>query len=173
MSCFESRTRSSIRRLGAVRTRASRCANASRPGSGSGRTGCASRHRHARPSNRGGSFAILSLIDSGSFEVSVSVPLVLEYEYAMVRAGAQVKVSKRTVLEIIDYICSIGRKAEIYDLWRPFLSDPNDDMILEVAVADGCDAIVTHNVRDFTGAETFGIDVLTTKDFLKLIRSRK
>ena len=105
--------------------------------------------------------------------MSVSVPLVLEYKYAMVRAGAQVKVSKRTVLEIIDYICSIGRKAEIYYLWRPFLSDPNDDMILEVAVADGCDAIVTHNVRDFTGAETFGIDVLTTKDFLKLIRSRK
>ena len=91
----------------------------------------------------------------------------------MVRAGAQVKVSKRTVLEIIDYICSIGRKAEIYYLWRPFLSDPNDDMILEVAVADGCDAIVTHNVRDFTGAETFGIDVLTPKDFLKLIRARK
>ena len=53
------------------------------------------------------------------------------------------------------------------------LIEANDDMILEVAVADGCDAIVTHNVRDFTGAETFGIDVLTTKDFLKLIRSRK
>ena len=124
-------------------------------------------------SNRGGSFAILSAIDSGRFEISLSVPLVLEYEYAMVRAGQDVKVSKRTVTDIIDYVCQVGRKAEIYYLWRPFLSDPNDDMILEVAVADSCDAIVTHNVRDFAGVETFGIAVWTPQDFLKQIRARK
>ncbi len=124
-------------------------------------------------SRRGGSFAILSAIDSGSFEVSLSVPLVLEYEYAMVRAGEEVKVSRRTVTDIIDFVCEVGRPAEIYYLWRPFLRDPNDDMILEVAVADTCDAIVTHNVRDFQGAEQFGIEVWTPKEFLKQVRGSK
>ena len=46
-------------------------------------------------------------------------------------------------------------------------------MILEVAVADSCDGIVTHNVRDFAGVETFGIDVWTPKNFLELIRAQQ
>jgi predicted nucleic acid-binding protein len=55
---------------------------------------------------------------------------------------------------------------EIFFLWRPYLRDPNDDLILELAVAAGCDAVVTHNTRDFVGAERFGIDVLTPAAFL-------
>ncbi|MFV1981787.1 MAG: putative toxin-antitoxin system toxin component, PIN family [Rhodothermia bacterium] len=124
-------------------------------------------------SNRGASFQILSAVDSGSFAISLSVPLVLEYEYAMIRAGMEVRVSNRTVTDIVDHLCRVGRHVEIFYLWRPFLRDPNDDMILEVAVADSCDAIVTHNVRDFAGVDSFGISVWTPRDFLGQIGSQQ
>ena len=58
---------------------------------------------------------------------------------------------------------------EIYFLWRPYLPDPQDDMVLELAVNAGCKYIVTYNKRDFRGAETFGIEVVTAKEFLEKI----
>lgn len=38
--------------------------------------------------------------------------------------------------------------------------------------AAGSDAIVTHNVKDFRGVETFGIRILTPKQFLQELRDR-
>ena len=61
----------------------------------------------------------------------------------------------------LDYFCSVGRHQEVHYLWRPYLKDPKDDLILEAAVAGSCEAIVTYNRRDFTGAEKFGIRILT------------
>lgn len=58
---------------------------------------------------------------------------------------------------------------EIYFLWRPYLPDPQDDMVLELAVNAGCKYIVTYNKRDFRGTETFGIEVVTAKEFLEKI----
>jgi predicted nucleic acid-binding protein len=42
-------------------------------------------------------------------------------------------------------------------------------MVLEVAVAANCSAIVTYNKRDFRGAEEFGLRVLTPREFLQEI----
>jgi len=43
---------------------------------------------------------------------------------------------------------------------RPFLQDPGDEFLLELAVAVQADAIVTYNLRHFVGVERFGIQVL-------------
>jgi hypothetical protein len=43
--------------------------------------------------------------------------------------------------------------------WRPALSDPDDDRILELAVRTQA-AIVTFNARDFAEAALFGIRVI-------------
>jgi predicted nucleic acid-binding protein len=59
---------------------------------------------------------------------------------------------------------------DISFLWRPFLADPNDDMIVELAFAAGCDYIVTHNVRDFRGCERLGINAVTPGGFMKIIK---
>ena len=80
---------------------------------------------------------------------------------------------EQDVLDLVDYMCDVAIPQEIFFLWRPFLKDPNDDLVLELAVAGGCDGIVTHNVRDFTGAEHFGVRVWTPADFLHEIRGTK
>ena len=63
----------------------------------------------------------------------------------------------------------VGIAHEIYYIRRPFLSDPDDDMIPEVAVVSGSDAIVTFNEHDFRGCEQFGLRLLTPAKLLQEI----
>lgn len=72
---------------------------------------------------------------------------------------------------IVDYLCRVGDRQAIYYLWRPFLRDPGDEMVLEVAVGGRADAIVSFNERDYRGVEEqFGIPVITPGAFLSSLR---
>jgi predicted nucleic acid-binding protein len=53
-----------------------------------------------------------------------------------------------------------------YD-WRPQLTDPDDEKVLDAAINGFADAIVTHNVRHFLPAARFGIEVLTPGRIMK------
>ena len=121
-------------------------------------------------SNRGASFKLLSLIGvSDQFEVNLSIPLVLEYEDVAKRKSSEIDLSAQDIDHIIDYICSTAGHHQIFFLWRPFLSDPKDDMVLELAVVAQCDYIITYNKRDFVGVDKFGLRVLSPLEFLQLI----
>jgi putative PIN family toxin of toxin-antitoxin system len=120
-------------------------------------------------SKRGASHRLLRLIDSGRFEVNLSVPLLLEYEEVCKRLIGEISLTEQDIEAILDYFCRVANHRAIFYLWRPHLKDPKDDMVLELAVAAGCTYIVTYNVRDFQGAEQFGIRVLTPKEFLQQI----
>ena len=74
---------------------------------------------------------------------------------------------------ILDYLCQVSNLHQIFYLWRPFLSDPKDDMVLELAVAAQCEFIVTFNKDDFKGVEQFGIRIVTPHEFLKMIGELK
>jgi putative PIN family toxin of toxin-antitoxin system len=117
-------------------------------------------------SDRGASFRLLSLVGTGQFDVCLSVALVLEYEGVMKRETLRGKFRVSVIDDILDYVCQVGQRCEVYFLWRPSLPDPNDDMLLELAVAGGCDVIVTFNTGHFVGSEKFGIRVLTPRQFL-------
>lgn len=122
-------------------------------------------------SRNGASYRLLELVDSGLFQPCVSVPLILEYEEVAMRLESTL--TSGDITSIIDYICQQSHQLKIHFLWRPFLKDPHDDMILELAVSGQCQAIVTYNIKDFRGAETFGIQVLTPKEFLQQIGAIK
>ncbi len=97
-------------------------------------------------------------VDSG-LQPSVSVPLIFEYEAALKRKFGK---NDARIAPLLDYLCLVGDRREIYFLWRPFLRDPGDEMVLEVAVGAAVSMIVTHNVRDFPDVEEqFGIRVVT------------
>jgi putative PIN family toxin of toxin-antitoxin system len=124
-------------------------------------------------SKRGASFALLSLVGTGRFDINLSVPLVLEYEQALRRSRWENKPPWSHVSDILDYLCAAGRKHRIHFLWRPRARDPKDDMVLEVAVAGQCDCIVTYNKRDFAEAGSFGVELLTPREFLVRIGELK
>lgn len=120
-------------------------------------------------SQRGASYKLMMEIGSGKFDVNISVPLVLEYEDASKRLIGKTKLKKRDIDDVIDYICTEAKQWKIFYLWRPYLKDPKDDMVLELAVTSKSDFIVTYNTRDFQDIRTFGLRVLTPKEILKLI----
>jgi putative PIN family toxin of toxin-antitoxin system len=120
-------------------------------------------------SPRGASYQVLTLLGRDLFDVHISVPLILEYESVAVRHLDDLPISNSDVDDVLDYICRVGVAHEIYYTWRPFLSDPDDDMVLEVAVASGSAAIVTFNKHDFRGCERFGLRLLTPAELLKEI----
>ena len=123
-------------------------------------------------SRRGASFRLLSLVGTSRFEICLSVPLVLEYEEALLRQVPTSTLTQRDVRDLVDYLCSVGHAQEIFFLWRPRLRDPKDDLVLELAVAAGCDAIITFNQRDFAGASSFGIQILRPGEFLATLGER-
>ena len=120
-------------------------------------------------SRRGASYKLLKLIDSGKFEINISVPLILEYEDAAKRLLGEIPLTARNIDDILDHICQVANQRNIFYLWRPFLKDPKDDMVLELAVTANCDVIVTYNKEDFQGAEQFGLRRVTPKEFLQEI----
>ncbi len=117
-------------------------------------------------SRTGASFKLLSLVGTDHFKINISVPLLFEYEEAAKRQKRETVLTSRDIDDILDYLCSVATRHEIFFLWRPFLRDPKDDLVLELAVEACCDFIVTYNKRDFEGAEKFGIRVVTPKEFL-------
>jgi putative PIN family toxin of toxin-antitoxin system len=120
-------------------------------------------------SRRGASHCLFMLLGRADIEVNISVPLILEYEDAAKRIAREVGLTHADIDDVLDYICSIAKRRRIHFLWRPFLKDPQDDHVLELTVESGCNFIVTHNVRDFSGSEQFGIRVVTPKEYLKVI----
>jgi len=120
-------------------------------------------------SKRGYAFQLLQLVGAGWFEINLSVPLVLEYEEILYRELPNLLVSQQAVDSIIDYHCAVANHHRIFFLWRPILRDPDDEMVLELAVKAGCDYIVTYNKRDFRGVERFNLRVVEPKEFLQII----
>ncbi len=92
----------------------------------------------------------------------------LEYEaIAKLRARAA-GLTMQDVDDVLDYLARVADRRQLFFLWRPYLKDPRDDMVLEVAVEAECQYIVTDNQRDFVGADRFGVQVVTPREFLDL-----
>ncbi len=108
-------------------------------------------------------------MDQGKFQTSISVSLIFEYEDVLKRGDLYIDLGTEDIDNILDYICKIADRREIFYLWRPFLKDPKDDLILELAVESESDFIITYDKKDFEGIDKFGLQILTPGEFLEKI----
>ena len=120
-------------------------------------------------SRKGASFKLLTLIGTHHFNFALSVPLMLEYEDVLKREGTNITISYKAIRNILDRLCYYADLREIFYLWRPFLNDPKDDLVLELAVESNCNSIITYNIKDFKGIDKFGLNAITPKTFLQQI----
>jgi putative PIN family toxin of toxin-antitoxin system len=118
-------------------------------------------------SRRGMSYRLLLFLGGRLYRPVVTVPLVVEYEKSLCDPRTEVPFSAVDIGKYLNFACSVSDRRKVHFLWRPFLRDPNDDMVLEAAVSGQCEYIVTFNLHDFKDIGKFGIVAITPGDFLK------
>jgi putative PIN family toxin of toxin-antitoxin system len=124
-------------------------------------------------SRTGASYRVLSMLGRKGFTPVVTVPLVIEYEKTLREPRVRVPFTAAEVGRYLNYFCSVSDCQTVHFLWRPFLRDQKDDMVLEAAVNGRCRYIVTFNVDDFAGADRFAVQPIRPRDFLVRIGELK
>ena len=119
-------------------------------------------------SKQGASHKLLLLLAGDAFTPNVSVPLFVEYESVAKRTGLLSGLNSNDINSILDYFLSKSNIRKIFYLWRPFLKDQKDDLVLEVAVESQSEYIITFNTSDFSGCEKFGVKIVTPYEFMKV-----
>jgi putative PIN family toxin of toxin-antitoxin system len=123
-------------------------------------------------SRQGASFALVSSIPSPEFQPCLSVSLYAEWQEVLTRPeDLPPGITPVDALAFLRYLASQSHLQEVHFLWRPMLADADDDMVLELAFAAGCQYIITHNVADFQSSEQLGVQAISPRDFLKLKRT--
>jgi putative PIN family toxin of toxin-antitoxin system len=124
-------------------------------------------------SRRGASFELLRLVGDERWRLHLSTALLLEYEAVARREAEHLWLRPERIEDVLDYLSANAQGHAISFRWRPWLNDPNDDFILELAVSANVHYVVTHNLRNFAGLDSFGIKAITPAQMLLKLRETK
>jgi len=126
-------------------------------------------------SDRGASRRLLVAALERRYSVLASVPLMLEYESVLTRPEhlEAAGISAADVEILLDALAVVVEPIRISYLWRPVLSDPGDDLVLETAVNGRANMVVTFNRRHFEpAAAPFGLEILAPVDAVRRLENR-
>lgn len=124
-------------------------------------------------SRNGASYQVLRMLYQDRFKIVISVPMILEYEEILKEKLDRSIYTDDIIDQLLDSLCTIGEKSKVFYLWRPYLKDPFDDHVLELALASESDYIVNYNKKDLMKAEHLGIKVIDAKEFLEILRKEE
>jgi len=124
-------------------------------------------------SERGASRQLLIAALDERFVLLASTAMWLEYEAVMTRPS-QLAAMQLNATEVRDALAALATAAEqflIHFLWRPVLTDAEDEHVLDLAMNGRADMLVTFNQGDFAEASrTFQIEVVTPAVALRKLR---
>ena len=123
----------------------------------------------------GASAALIDAAVDGRVTLLASTPLWLEYEALVTRSEHWVwpGFNAADADRFLELLASLCTPVEISFRWRGLLSDPDDEMVVEVALNGGADALVTFNDRDFAPASAqFGLVLRRPDAILRELRNR-
>ena len=103
----------------------------------------------AQRSKRGTSSKLMSFIGTNQFDVVVSVPLITLIAKRFCSSIARkLALTPEDVADVVDAVCALAIPYKIYFLWRPYLRDRKDELVLELAVAARYNYVLIYNRRN-------------------------
>lgn len=125
-------------------------------------------------SGSGAAAEVVRLVALGKLTLLLDLKLVCEYRDVAMRPehfGASGMTVEDTQA-VIDLLEAVAQPVLVLVRHRPLSLDPNDDMVLDLAINGNADAIVTNNIKDFkAAAERFGIPALLPRAFLTTFKA--
>ena len=122
-------------------------------------------------STQGAAFEIFAQLRRGRWHIVLSNHLIFEYEEVAKRNAPEMGLALQDIEDVLDALCSVAEQRHLDPHWIPRLSDPDDEPLLQMAVAAKVPIIVTRNLGHLKPAESFGIEVLTPAQFLAKLRT--
>lgn len=122
-------------------------------------------------SRHGASNRLLRAVAERHVVALATTSLFLEYEAVLMRPEHMLVcgLDVMGVDLVLASLAAVFEPVETHFRWRPQLTDPADEMVLEAAINGRAEAIVTFNVRHFTAAARFGISAIRPADALQRI----
>lgn len=111
----------------------------------------------AMRSRVGASHRLLLTLGHPRWQSVVTPALMYEYEDVVRRPGSTPGLSSQEVTAILDQIYHESQRQLVWFSWRPLSPDPDDDLVLEAAIAGACDYVVSFNERHLRAARDFGM----------------
>lgn len=128
----------------------------------------------AMRSPSGASAALLEAALDQRLKMLASVPLFFEYDAQCTapQHWTAAGLSQEQANIFVNGVAVLIEPVKTHFLWRPMLRDPNDEMVLEVAVNGDADAIVTFNLRDYREVpKAFNLEVITPSIAIRRVRN--
>lgn len=123
----------------------------------------------AMRSEGGAAREVLRRILLGKYVPLFGNALWLEYEDLMGRTAWTDATTHQERLQVLAALASRAKWVTMYYGWRPNLPDEGDNHLIELAIAGGAKAVVTHNIKDVSHGELqwTGLRVITPAQFLE------
>jgi predicted nucleic acid-binding protein len=120
-------------------------------------------------SEGGAAREVLRRILLGNYVPLFGNALWLEYEDLMGRTVWTNTTTHQERLQVLAALASRAKWVTMYYGWRPNLPDEGDNHLIELAIARGAKAVVTHNIKNVSYGELqwVGLRVITPAQFLE------
>jgi uncharacterized protein len=130
--------------------------------------------RFLNPVPGGAAFDLLERLRTGNFEIVVSKPILAEIGDVLLRRRIRMRY-KFQENDIAEYCVQVSRIATVLDPPRKVRvsRDPNDDMILDCAVAASAEYVVTRDDDLLSLGSYSGIEIVSPEQLLRILRTRE
>ncbi len=121
----------------------------------------------------GASHELLAQLRAGRWTLALSSTVLGEYHEILHREAAFVGLTHSEADSYLDALCQLAERFSPGTPWQPVANDPDDEAVIQLAREAQVMYLVTHNVRDVSGARQFGIRVVRPAEFLEILRQTK